>query len=183
MLLSCVYRTGQRFGKSYLIDVLRGSREQKLLANGHDELSVYGVGEALNKKQWLVVIDRMLELGAVDLNAHHGLFLTQAGLGVLKGEAKVLIRTDRLNVRAKTVQKAAPEHFDYDTELFEALRALRFEIAQEHGVPPYVVFGDKTLKEMAASRPQTKAQMLEVGGVGEVKFERYGAQFLLLLQS
>jgi ATP-dependent DNA helicase RecQ len=182
MLLSCVYRTGQRFGKSYLVDVLRGSREQKLLANGHDELSVYGVGEALNKKQWFVVIDRMFELGAVDLNEHHGLYLTQAGLAVLKGEAKVLIRADRLNVRAKTVKKAAPETFDYDTELFETLRALRHEIAQEHGVPPYVVFGDKTLKEMAAARPQTKEAMLEVNGVGEVKFERYGTQFLLLLQ-
>jgi len=183
MLLSCVYRTGQRFGKSYLVDVLRGSREQKILANGHDALSVYGVGEVLDKKQWLVVIDRMLEIGAVDLNEHQGLLLTQAGLAVLKGAAPVLIRADRLNVRAKTVKKAAPEAFEYDTELFETLRALRFEIAQEHGVPPYVVFGDKTLKEMAAVRPQTKAQMLEVNGVGEVKFERYGAQFLVLLQS
>jgi len=183
MLLSCVYRTGQRFGKSYLVDVLRGSREQKLLANGHDELSVYGIGEALSKKQWYVVIDRMFEIGAVELNEHHGLCLTPAGLAVLKGEQPVLIRTDRLNVRAKTVKKAAPEAFDYDTELFETLRALRQEIAQEHGVPPYVVFGDKTLKEMAASRPQSKEQMLDINGVGEVKFDRYGAQFLLLLQS
>ena len=182
MLLSAVYRTGQRFGKSYLVDVLRGSREQKLLANGHDTLSVYGVGEALNKKQWLVVIDRMLELGAVDVNEHHGLLLTPVGLKVLKGEEKALIRADRLNVRAKTVKKASPEAFDFDTELFETLRALRFELAQEHGVPPYVVFGDKTLKEMAAVRPQTKAEMLEINGVGEVKYERYGEQFLVLLQ-
>lgn len=182
MLLSCIYRTGQRFGKSYVVDVLRGSREQKILANGHDTLSVYGVGEALNKKQWLVVVDRLLELGALDLSEHHGLFLTQPGLSILKGETKVLIRADRLNVRAKTVKKAAPETYDYDTELFEALRALRHEIAQEHGVPPYIVFGDKTLKEMAATRPQSKAAMLEVNGVGEVKFERYGTPFLHLLQ-
>ena len=125
----------------------------------------------------------MMEIGAADVNEHQGLFLTQAGLAVLKGEQKVLIRADRLDVRAKTVKKAAPETFDYDTELFETLRALRFEIAQEQGVPPYVVFGDKTLKEMAAARPQTKEAMLAVGGVGEVKFERYGAQFLVLLQS
>jgi ATP-dependent DNA helicase RecQ len=183
MLLSCVYRTGQRFGKSYLVDVLRGSREQKILANGHDELTVYGVGEAMNKKQWLVIIDRMLELGTVDVNEHHGLFLTQTGLSVLKGEEKVLIRADRLDVRAKTVKKAAPESFDYDAELYETLRALRFELAQEHGVPPYIVFGDKTLKEMAARRPQNKEQMLDVNGIGEVKFERYGAPFLSLLQT
>lgn len=183
MLLSCVYRTGQRFGKSYLVDVLRGSREQKILANGHDTLSVYGVGEALSKKQWLVVIDRLLELGVVDVNEHHGLFLTEMGLKVLKGQEMVLIRADRLNVKAKTVKKAAPETFDYDTELFETLRALRLEIAQEHGVPPYVVFGDKTLKEMAARKPQSKEEMLEVNGVGEVKYERYGEQFLVVLNS
>ena len=182
MLLSTVYRTGQRFGKSYLVDVLRGSREQKLLANGHDALSVYGVGEALNKKQWFVIIDRMFEIGAVEPNEHHGLMLTQPGLAVLKGNETVLIRADRLNVRAKTVSRAAPEMLDYDAELFETLRALRFELAQEHGVPPYVVFGDKTLKEMAAKRPQSKMEMLDVGGIGEVKFERYGTQFLQVLQ-
>lgn len=183
MFLSAVYRTGQRFGKSYLVDVLRGSREQKILANSHDALSVYGVGEALNKKQWLVVIDRMLELDAVDVNEHQGLLLTPAGLAILKGEKAVLIRADRLDVRAKTVKKSAPEIFEYDTELFEILRALRFEIAQEQGVPPYVVFGDKTLKEMAAKRPQSKEEMLEVSGVGEVKFDRYGTRFLVALQS
>jgi len=182
MLLSCVYRTGQRFGKSYLVDVLRGSQEQKILANGHDKLSVYGIGEAFTKKQWLVVIDRMLETAALDLNSHHGLSLTTTGLSVLKGEEKVLIRADRLNVRAKTVKKSAPDAFDFDAELFETLRALRYEIAQEHGVPPYIVFGDKTLKEMAATRPQTKEEMLEISGVGEVKYERYGTPFLLLLQ-
>jgi len=183
MLLSAVYRTGQRFGKSYLVDVLRGSREQKLLANGHDTLSVYGVGEALGKKQWFVVIDRMFEIGAVELNEHHGLALTPTGLAVLKGEQTVLLRADRLNVRAKTVQKTSPLSEDFDSELFETLRALRYELAQEHGVPPYMVFSDKTLKEMAAKRPQNRAEMLEVGGVGETKFERYGTPFLLLLQS
>ncbi len=182
MLLSTAYRTGQRFGKSYLVDVLRGSRDQKILANGHDTLSVYGIGEALNRKQWFVVLDRMLELGALEVNEHQGLVLGAAGKKILKGETEVLIRADRLDVRAKTVKKAAPETFEYDTELFEALRALRFELAQEQGVPPYVVFGDKTLKEMAAVRPQTKKEMLAVGGVGTVKFDRYGEAFLALLR-
>ena len=183
MLLSTVYRTGQRFGKSYLVDVLRGSREQKILANGHDELSVYGVGERLSKKQWFVVLDRMLELGALGVNEHQGLVLTEAGLKILKGQAKVSIRAERMDVRAKTVKKAAPETVEYDRELFDALRALRSEIAREQNVPPYVVFSDKTLKKMAAVRPQEKTQMLEVSGVGEVKFERYGERFLSLLQT
>jgi ATP-dependent DNA helicase RecQ len=180
MLLSAVYRTGQRFGKSYLVDVLRGSRERKILANGHDTLSVHGIGEALNRKQWFVVLDRMLEIGALEVNEHHGMVLTETGREVLKGARKVTIRADRMDVRAKTVKKAAPEAFDYDTELFEALRALRYELAQERGVPPYVIFGDKTLKLMAAQRPQTKEEMLAVSGVGEKKFERYGEAFLRL---
>ena len=182
MLLSTVYRTGQSFGKNYLIDILRGSKEQKILANGHDALSVYGVGEKLSKKQWFVVIDRLLEVEALAVNEHQGLFLTETGLKILKGETPLLIRSERLNVKAKTVKKSTPESFDYDTSLFETLRALRYEIAQEQNVPAYIVFGDKTLKEMAAKNPQSKEEMLKVGGIGEVKFERYGAQFLTLLQ-
>ena len=182
MFLSTVYRTGQSFGKNYLIDVLRGSREQKILANGHDGLSVYGVGEKLSKKQWFVVIDRLLEVEALNVNEHQGLLLSEKGLQILKGHEPLLIRSERLNVKAKTVKKSAPESYDYDAGLFESLRGLRQEIAQEKGVPPYIVFGDKTLKEMAAKRPQTKEEMLQVGGIGEVKFERYGEAFLALLQ-
>ncbi len=183
MLLSTVYRTGQSFGKNYLIDVLRGSREQKILANGHDTLSVYGVGEKLSKKQWFVIIDRLLEVEALAVNEHQGLLLSEIGLKILKGKQAVLIRSDRLNVKEKLVRKAAPEMFDYDAGLFDALRDLRQEIAKEQGVPAYIVFGDKTLKEMAAIRPQSKEAMLLVGGIGEVKFERYGEQFLTLLQN
>ncbi len=183
MLLSTVYRTGQSYGKTYLIDILRGSREQKILANGHDELSVYGVGEQLSKKQWYVVIDRLLEVEALAVNEHQGLMLSEPGLAILKGEEALLIRSDRLNVKAKTVKRAAPESFDYDVGLFDALRGLRQEIAQEQGVPAYVVFGDKTLKEMAAKRPESREEMLRVGGIGEVKFERYGEVFLALLQT
>ena len=183
MLLSTVYRTGQSFGKNYLIDVLRGSREQKILVNGHDSLSVYGVGEKLSKKQWFVVIDRLLEVEALHVNEHQGLMLSEKGLQILKGKEPLLIRSERLNVKAKTVKKSAPESFDYDVELFDDLRALRHEIAQEKSVPAYIVFGDKTLKEMAAKKPQSKDEMLQVGGIGEVKFERYGEKFLTLLQA
>ena len=183
MLLSAVYRTGQRFGKSYVVDVLRGSREQKILANGHDTLSVYGIGEKLERKQWLSVIDRLLELEALDVNEHKGLILTQEGLGILKGSTEVSIRSDRLDVRAKTVKKQAEEIFDYDRELFDRLRTLRQNLAKEAGVPAYVVFTDKSLKEMAAMRPADREAMLNVGGVGEKKFERFGEAFLELINS
>ncbi len=182
MLLSSVYRTGQRFGKAYVIDVLRGSKEQKVLSNGHDELSVYGIGEKLSKKQWFVLIDRLLELEGLGVNEHQGLIITEKGLGFLKGHESVMIRSDRLNVKEKTVKKSAPEIFDYDKDLFDELRTLRQEIASEKGVPAYIVFSDKTLKEMSVVRPQNKDAMLSVGGVGEVKFERYGEAFLDLLK-
>jgi ATP-dependent DNA helicase RecQ len=146
-------------------------------------LSVYGVGEKLSKKQWFVVIDRLLEVEALNVNEHQGLMLSERGLKILKGHEPLLIRSERLDVKAKTVKKSAPESFDYDVELFDTLRGLRQEIAQEQGVPAYIVFGDKTLKEMAAKRPQSKEEMLQIGGIGEVKFERYGEQFLILLQS
>jgi len=181
MLLSTIYRTNQMFGKNYIIDILRGSREQKILANGHDELSVYGIGEAHSKKVWFVIIDRLFELEAVHVNEHHGLILTDIGLQVLKGKTKAFIRSDRLNIKAKTVKKSAVESFDYDVSLFDELRELRSEIATEQSVPAYIVFSDKTLKEMASSSPQSKEAMLQVSGIGEVKFERYGKQFLNLL--
>ncbi len=182
MLLSAIYRTGQVFGKNYVIDVLRGSREQKVLANQHDALSVYGIGEKLSKKEWFVVCERMLELDVLHVNEHQGLMLKNEAFAILKGADTVLIRAERMNVKAKVVTKAAAELFEYDSELFESLRALRQEIAHEQGVPAYIVFGDKTLKEMAAKRPQNKDAMLQIGGIGEVKFERYGAAFLERLQ-
>lgn len=182
MLLSTVYRTGQSFGKTYLIDILRGSREQKILSNGHDTLSVYGVGEKISKKQWFVIIDRLLEVEGLVVNAHQGLMLSEKGLEILKGKTALSIRSERLDVSAKTVRKSTPEHFDYDVDLFDALRNLRQEIAQEQGVPAYIVFGDKTLKEMAATVPKSKEAMLQIGGIGEVKFERYGERFLSLLE-
>ena len=182
MLLCTVYRTGQVFGKNYAIDILRGSKEQKILANGHDTLSVYGIGKTLSKQQWLVVCERLLEMEALHVNAHQGLVLTKDGQTVIVGKEKVHIRADRLNVQTKTLTKAALEPLEYDQNLFESLRTLRHEIAKEQGVPAYIVFGDKTLKEMAARCPQSQEEMLQIGGVGEVKFARYGAAFLTQLQ-
>jgi ATP-dependent DNA helicase RecQ len=183
MLLSAIYRTGQMFGKNYIIDVLRGSKEQKILSNAHDELSVYGIGEHLNKKQWFVVCDRLLELEALHVNEHQGMMLSQNGLQILKGKANVLIRSERLNVKAKTVKKSPSQPSEYDGGFFESLRSLRHEIAQEKALPAYMIFSDKTLKELASVRPQSKEEMLQISGIGEVKFERYGRTFLELLHN
>ena len=182
-LLAAVYRSGQRFGAGYIIDLLRGSRDQRLLANGHEKLSVHGIGKELDRKRWGVVIDRLLELEALRPNEYKGLMLTERGVGILKGYEHVTIRPDRMEVRsAKPRPKilALPE--EVDRELYERLRTLRRELADENGVPPYVIFSDKTLRELAACRPTNREEMLAIHGIGEVKFERYGEAFLELLE-
>jgi ATP-dependent DNA helicase RecQ len=182
-LLSAIWRTEQRFGLHYVVDVLCGSREQRIIANGHDALSVYGIGEEYTRAQWLTIGDRLLEIGAVEMGEYRVYTLTPFGVEILKGNRTVTLKQDRLTIRKKTPKKPAVDLEGYDQELFEALRELRREIATENEIPPYVVFSDKTLKELSILRPTTKAEMLEVHGVGEVKFERYGEAFLSAIET
>jgi ATP-dependent DNA helicase RecQ len=179
-LLSAVYRTDQRFGMHYVIDVLRGSGDQRILQNGHDRLSVYGIGEDRPKPQWLAIADRLLELGALTQGEYSVLVIGPAGWDILKNAVPVTIREERLTIKAKTAKKRTSLPENVDEEIFNALRTLRKEIATEKGVPAYVVFSDKTLLELADTLPQDKGSMLEVGGIGEVKYEKYGEQFLEL---
>ena len=179
--LSAVYRTSQRFGKNHIIDLLRGSENRKIVQFGHERLSVYGIGRELTKAQWEVVTERLLELGALVRGEHRNLTITEEGAKILKGAASVSIKAERLNVKEKrkrTEKTAVSETVDFDREIFDALRRLRKAIADENRVPAYIVFSDKTLKEMAAKLPRTKEQMLEISGIGEVKFSRFGESFL-----
>jgi ATP-dependent DNA helicase RecQ len=179
MFLSAVYRSGQRFGVGYLIDLLRGSRDQRILERGHERLSVHGVGRERDRAVWSVVADRLLELGALELNEYKGLALTPVGVEILKGGRNVSIRKDRLEVKcAASRRRPVDDEEPYDQELFERLRSLRQAIASEQGVPPYVVFSDKTLRELSRQRPTDREAMLEIHGIGAVKFERYGEAFL-----
>jgi ATP-dependent DNA helicase RecQ len=182
-LLSCIYKTSQMFGKNYIIDILRGSKEQKILANHHDKLSVYGIGMEYSKKQWYVLVDRLLEIGAIDLNEHKGLIISQEGILILKGKSTLLIDSSRLHVRESKVKKIINEVVDFNSDLFEKLRILRATIAKENSVPAYIVFSDKTLKQMARDVPQSEDEMLSVNGVGAKKLEQYGEQFIALLKS
>ncbi len=179
-LLSAMFRTGQNFGLHYVIDVLRGSREQRILENGHDTLSVYGIGEEYSKAQWLTIGDKLLEIGAVEIGEFRVYALTAFGVEVLKGAHSVDLKEERLSVQ-KTVSKKQDLSADYDSDIFEKLRSLRAEIAQEKNIPPYIVFSDKTLKDLSVKLPESKEEMLAVHGIGEVKYERYGEQFLTLL--
>ena len=182
-LLSTIYKTSQMFGKNYLIDILRGSKEQKILANNHDGLSVYGIGEEMSKKQWFVIVDRLLEIEAIGFNEHKGLILLEQGVLILKGKASLEIDSTRLHVKQSKVKKVIDEVLDFNSDLFEKLRILRSVIAKENSVPAYIVFGDKTLKEMARDVPQNDDEMLAINGVGAKKLEQYGEQFIALLKS
>jgi len=180
-LLSAIYRTHQNFGMNYVIDVLRGSKEQRILANGHDTLSVYAIGEHYSKAQWSSIADKLLELGAIGIGEYRVYHLKERGIEILKGNEEVTIRESRLAVTK--VKKKKVEYFDdYEVETFDKFRALRKEIASANKVPPYVVFSDKTLKELSNIMPTNKTEMLAVHGVGAVKFERYGQAFLELIE-
>ena len=181
MLLSTILRTEQKFGLHYVIDVLRGSKEQRVLQNGHDALSVYGIGDEYSKAQWLTIGDKLLELNAVEIGEFKVYTLTPFGVEVIKGEHKIELKKERLTVQ-KAQRKKSVEYSDaYDVEVYDKLRDLRRQIASEQGIPPYIVFSDKTLKDLSNKQPQDKEAMLEVHGIGEVKFERYGREFLTLL--
>ena len=177
-LLSSVYRTGQRFGQAYVIDVLRGSTIEKIRDNAHDELSVYGIGKEHSKAYWEVISERLMEVGALKRGEFRSLMLDAAGMQILKKELSVNIKSERLNVKSKKEYVSHHDDSDLDTDSFENLRSLRSQIAKEEGKPAYIVFGDKSLKEMANKLPQSKSEMLLISGVGEVKYDRYGEQFL-----
>ncbi|MDQ7044634.1 MAG: DNA helicase RecQ [Sulfurimonas sp.] len=181
MLLSAIYKTGQNFGKNYIVDILRGSKEQKLLANDADKLSMYGIGTTLSKKEWFIVLERLLELKIILMGEYSTLKLSEDAVKILKSLMSVDIKSSRLDVDKKVKKIKQKEDFDYDEELFEELRSKRTEIANEKGVPAYIIFGDKTLKHLANEKPHNKASMLEVNGVGEKKFQQYGEEFLSVI--
>ena len=181
MLLSAIYKTEQNFGKNYLIDILRGSSEQKILANGADKLSVYDIGGHLSKKEWFVIVERLLELKILTIGDFSTLKLTQDAIAVLKSQKLIDIKSSRLQVDKKAKAIRQEESFAYDRELFEKLREKRSELASEMGVPAYIIFSDKTLKHLANDMPTNKEEMLEVNGVGMKKYEQFGEEFLSII--
>ncbi len=179
MLLSTIYRTGQNFGKAHIIDILRGSKNTKVLDNGHDRLSVYGIGSEITKASWGLIIDKLFEIKALKRGEFRQLVMTEFGADVLKGKEKVSAEEEIFQKRDKKVSLAKKEkNFEHRDEHFEVLRELRKQIADEAGVPPYIVFSDKTLKEIASTLPLDEESFLDINGVGQVKLERYGKQFL-----
>jgi ATP-dependent DNA helicase RecQ len=184
-LLSAVYRSDQRFGAAHLVDVLQGKDTDKVRQHGHDQLSVFGIGKDLPPSTWRSVARQLIVAGHLRADAARfgALVLTETSRGVLRGEMPIEFREDpkRLVVASRnTATERAVA--DKDLDLWEALRACRQALANEHNVPAYVIFHDKTLHEMLAYRPQTASELLGISGIGQTKLDRYGDRFISVLR-
>ncbi|MBT4762830.1 MAG: DNA helicase RecQ [Bdellovibrionaceae bacterium] len=182
-LMSTIYRTGQIFGSSYLIQVLRGSANAKILERGHDKLSVYGIGKDLSGPQWNSVIRQLLSLKYICIKnwEYRSLALTPQSSSVLKSKEKLTLRKlKEQKVSSKGIsKKKKAKNFDHKhPDLFEKLRVLRRSIADENKIPPFMVFSDKTLHDMCLIYPRNPDDMMMVHGIGASKLEKYGDVFL-----
>ncbi len=183
--LSCVYRTGQRFGAAHLTDILIGHSNQRVLSLRHDRIKTFGAGSELSSQEWRSVFRQLLAAGmlSVNLGKIAGFRLTEKSWPVLKGERKVRFRKDppvigKEKVSKKRVEQRTDLSDDDARRLFEKLRRLRLDISKKLGVPPFVVFHDKTLLEMATHRPTDREAFLRINGVGEQKARQFGDAFL-----
>ena len=180
-LMSAVYRTGQRFGAAYVVDVLLGKETDRIRHNGHDKLRVYGIGTELAAPAWRSVVRQLIVQGYLRADQHRygALVLTEESRPVLRGEVELKLREDKkLKTEKKARRDRAAALAPADQPLFEKLREFRREIADELNLPPYVIFHDATLMQMAEERPATEAALLAINGVGEAKMRRYGSAFL-----
>ncbi|MCC5795759.1 MAG: DNA helicase RecQ [Methylophaga sp.] len=182
--LSCVYRTEQRFGVNYLIDVLLGRTDERITANQHDQLSTFGIGQELTTVEWRGIFRQLIAMGYldIDINRYGALRLTEKCRAVLRGEQKLLLRKQQAKQTLSKKDKKQSAVRPQDQALWEALRQLRADIAKQNGVPPFVIFHDTTLQEMCLARPQDMQAMSRISGIGTQKLERYGQQFLDVVQ-
>ena len=186
--LSAVFRTGQRYGVGHLIDVLLGRDTDKVRNFGHEKLTVFGVGKAMAENEWRSLFRQLVARGLVDidLEGYGGLRLSDSCRPLLRGEVNLQLRRD---LKPQTSSRSAASGGSPASQLvrgeereqWEALRALRRKLAEEHSVPPYVIFPDSTLLEMLRSQPTSLGEMGRVSGVGARKLERYGQAFLEVL--
>ncbi len=191
--LSAVYRTGERYGAAYVIKVLIGATDERIVRSGHDRLSVFGIGRDVAPDTWRGVLRQLLVCGALthDGEGHQTLRLTSAARPLLKGEARFDIRVPtkatkapRETRRSGTDSRGSGSAVAVpDRPLFEALRNLRRDLSKAAGVPPYVICHDKTLIELATERPRTLTSMSGIAGLGKAKIARFGPQFLELIRA
>jgi ATP-dependent DNA helicase RecQ len=180
--LSCVYRTGQRFGVNYVIDVLMGKDDERIKRFGHDQINTFGIGQDISHHEWRSLFRQLIAQGYLDTDTegHGSIRLTEQCRPLLRGETPLPLR--KMTTPVKTARtrsgKTANDLRSFEEPLFEALRAERKAQAEEQGVPPYVIFHDSTLLEMTRQRPDSLDKMAHISGVGERKLAQYGQAFL-----
>ncbi|MEJ2587682.1 MAG: DNA helicase RecQ [Deltaproteobacteria bacterium] len=182
--LSCVYRTGERFGAGYLISVLMGEHTLRIQQWRHDRIKTFGVGQDLDRTTWMSVFRQLLSAGliSVDMGQISGFRLTDDSWKVLRGEKEVWFRKDEHKTKERVKKQSPPKMDTFKNEsaqvLFSALRKLRLDISNHLNIPPYIVFNDRTLREMAMVKPKNIHEFVMINGVGEIKAERYADIFL-----
>lgn len=186
MALSCVYRTGQRFGVKHLIDVLLGKLTEQIKRCKHDKVSTFGIGQIHTMKQWQSIYRQLIaaDLLTIDMHGYGSLRLTKKSLPLLRGECALALRME-----AETVKKPAKRTFEKekkngklpDDSLWNVLKNKRLELAREQGVPPYIIFHDSSLMDMHTKKPQTLSEFEEITGVGQSKLQRYGKTFIEII--
>jgi len=183
--MSCIYRTGERFGVKYLTDVLLGKEDKRIKGFRHDDVSTFGIGKELSNNEWKSVYRQIVAAGyaEIDIKGYGGLFLTKKGRAFLKSKEAIFLRKEVVKpkkagryFREKT--SAVLPDLDYSQSLFEDLRQLRLDISKKTKVPPYVIFHDRTLKEIASKQPVSIKEMVGLYGVGEIKLKKFGQIFV-----
>jgi ATP-dependent DNA helicase RecQ len=185
-LLSCIYRVGQRFSTGHVIDVLLGRNNQSTSSFGHDQLSTFGIGKDLNQRAWRSIVRQLVarKILQVDIARGQSLVLTDACRPLLKGEETIHLRpladekTSRSSAGADRWLRTEREE-----RLWQALRSWRRQVADEHNVPAYAVFSDRTLRDLVEKHPTSRAGLAKVYGLGELKLARYGEALLELLSA
>ena len=183
--MSCIYRTDQRFGAQYLIDVLLGKENERIQRFRHNKVSTFGIGNELNEMEWRSVFRQLVASGyiEVDMTGYGGFSLSEKGLSALKNNENISLRKDslkaeKIRIKAPKTQLVKSFKNEYSEELWNDLRSLRLEIARKKKLPPYIIFHDKTLSEIVSLLPQSLDEISSIHGVGQKKLENYGQQFL-----
>ena len=206
--MSCIYRTQSRFGLSYIVDVLLGSKQKRIIENGHDKVSTWGIGRELSKEDWFALSDALIYAGLIEKNGdYHVLSITESGKQVLTSRAKIELPVELMGQRALTqrgsknsgidakTQGTASKKGEYkrgeflrtldedDAALYGAIKEWRKRTAEEENVPPYVIFGDRTIEDLIFKKPHTVRELLNVFGIGEIKAEKFGSALLRLVEN
>ena len=193
--MSCIIRTNARFGINYIVDILLGSKSKRIIENHHDKLSTWGIGKELSKENWLNLGDYLIEDNYIVKTGDYNILqITQKGKNALVNRDKILLPVNFSVERIinqkpqKQISKATQKtrNFiqnlsDSDLLLYNALKDWRKKSADEQNIPPYIIFGDKTIEDLVEKKPKTNLELLDVFGIGELKAEKIGSQILRII--